>query len=277
MPLAIRPVSRDDAPALAELLNAIIARGGTTALQEPYSAEALADAYLLGPDVICCFVAVDAETGTLAGFQTLGRLPSLPAGWGDIGTFARVGGTQRGIGTALFAATREEARRLGLQGDQRHHPRRQRRRPGLLQPGGFRGSRRLSRLPVERRRPGGSGEQALSTRRLSRGPARIATQRRWLRPARPGPSPRMTLTSYGAPIRFGAIPWPGISYRRRVEHETRKYPVALRGCGVARRAGRRRSCGAGQIRLEGARWSRVLRVQGIRRLADHRGQSEWNA
>jgi len=116
MPLVIRPVRRDDAPALAELLNAIIARGGTTALQEPYSAEGLADAYLLGADVICCFVAVDAGTGTLEGFQTLGRLPSLPKGWGDIGTFARVGGTQRGIGSALFAATREEARRQGLQG-----------------------------------------------------------------------------------------------------------------------------------------------------------------
>ena len=116
MPFVIRPATREDAPALAELLNAIIARGGTTALEEPYSADALADAYLVGPEVICCFVAVDAETGTLEGFQTLGRYPSLPDGWADIGTFARVGGTQRGIGTALFAATREEARRQGLQG-----------------------------------------------------------------------------------------------------------------------------------------------------------------
>jgi len=113
--LVIRPASREDAPALAELLNAVIARGGTTALEDPYSADGLADAYLVGPDVICCFVAVDAATGRLEGFQTLGRYPSLPADWGDIGTFARVGGTQRGIGTALFAATREEARRQGLQ------------------------------------------------------------------------------------------------------------------------------------------------------------------
>jgi L-amino acid N-acyltransferase YncA len=115
MPFVIRSARREDAPSLAELLNAIIARGGTTALEEPYSADGLADAYLVGPDVICCFVAVNAETGTLEGFQTLGRYPSLPAEWGDIGTFARIGGTQRGIGTALFAATREEARRQGLQ------------------------------------------------------------------------------------------------------------------------------------------------------------------
>jgi L-amino acid N-acyltransferase YncA len=115
MPVVIRPATREDAAALAELLNAIIARGGTTALEEPYSADGLAYAYLVGPDVVCCFVAVDADTGALEGFQTLGRLPSLPAGWGDIGTFARVGGTQRGIGTALFPATRQEARQQGLQ------------------------------------------------------------------------------------------------------------------------------------------------------------------
>jgi len=115
MPFFIRPARREDASALAELLNAIIARGGTTALEEPFSADGLAAAYLVGPDVICCFVAVDAETGVLEGFQTLGRYPSLPSGWGDIGTFARVGGTQRGIGTALFAETREEARLEGLQ------------------------------------------------------------------------------------------------------------------------------------------------------------------
>lgn len=116
MPFDIRRARREDAPALAELLNAIIARGGTTALEELYSPEDLADAYLVGPDVICCFVAVDAKTGTTEGFQTLGRDPSLPEGWGDIGTFARVGGTQRGIGTALFAATMEEARRQNLNG-----------------------------------------------------------------------------------------------------------------------------------------------------------------
>src|SRR5580704_9306948 len=116
MPFVIRLATREDAPALAELLNAIIVRGGTTALEELYSAEDLADAYLVGPDAICCFVAIDAETGTLEGFQVLGSDASLPQGWGDIGTFARVGGTQRGIGTALFAATMEEARRQNLKG-----------------------------------------------------------------------------------------------------------------------------------------------------------------
>ncbi|WP_156256179.1 GNAT family N-acetyltransferase [Sandarakinorhabdus oryzae] len=112
--MIVRPVLSSDAAELAELLNAIIARGGTTALQTPYTAEALDSAYLTGPKVICCFVAVDSETGQLLGFQTLGRLDALPADIGDIGTFTRVDGIQRGVGSALFAATKARARELGL-------------------------------------------------------------------------------------------------------------------------------------------------------------------
>jgi L-amino acid N-acyltransferase YncA len=112
--IEVRPVAPADAAELADLLNAIIARGGTTALEEPYTPEKLADAYLTGPDVLCCFVAVDPRTGRIEGFQTLGRYATLPADIGDIGTFARVGGTQRGVGSALFAATRTRAHRLGL-------------------------------------------------------------------------------------------------------------------------------------------------------------------
>jgi L-amino acid N-acyltransferase YncA len=114
MDLDIRPARSDDAPGLAELLNAIIARGGTTALEESFTPQALDAAYLTGPDVICCFVAVEREGGRHEGFQTLGRYHGLPQDVGDIGTFARVGGTQRGIGAALFAATAAQARRLGL-------------------------------------------------------------------------------------------------------------------------------------------------------------------
>lgn len=114
MDFEIRPVRRDDAPGLAELLNEVIARGGTTALEDPFTPEALDRTYLTGPNVLCCFVAVDPASGRPAGFQTLGRDPGLPPDIGDIATFARVGGTQRGVGSALFAATRAEARRLGL-------------------------------------------------------------------------------------------------------------------------------------------------------------------
>jgi L-amino acid N-acyltransferase YncA len=105
---------RTDAADLAELLNSIIARGGTTALEDPFAPEHLAETYLVGPDVLCCFVAVDSATGRLEGFQTLGRYPGLPDDVGDIGTFARVDRKQRGVGSALFAATCERAGRLGL-------------------------------------------------------------------------------------------------------------------------------------------------------------------
>jgi GNAT superfamily N-acetyltransferase len=95
-------------------LNAVIAKGGTTALQSPFSADGLAQAYLDGPDVHFCFVAVDAATSRIEGFQTLVRIPALPGDVGDIGTFARVGGTKRGVGSALFAAMVEAARTHGL-------------------------------------------------------------------------------------------------------------------------------------------------------------------
>ncbi|WP_310474419.1 GNAT family N-acetyltransferase [Sandarakinorhabdus sp.] len=110
--LTIRPVHAQDAAELADLLNEIITRGSTTALQEPYTPDALAQAYLNGPQVHCCFVAeADAH---LLGFQTLGRQDFLPDDIGDIGTFTRVGGIQRGIGSTLFAATTARARALGL-------------------------------------------------------------------------------------------------------------------------------------------------------------------
>ncbi len=114
MELDVRPVRPEDAEELADLLNQIIARGGTTALEEPFTPDALAEAYLTGPDVICCFVAVDRGSGRLEGFQTLGAYPGLPEDVGDIGTFARIGSAQRGVGSLLFAATRAEARRRGL-------------------------------------------------------------------------------------------------------------------------------------------------------------------
>ena len=112
--IEVRDATRDDAADLAALLNAVIAQGGTTALEDPYTPEHLAEAYLVGPSVICCFVAIDTASGRVEGFQTLGRYAELPADVGDIGTFARLGGNQRGVGSALFAATCERARQLGL-------------------------------------------------------------------------------------------------------------------------------------------------------------------
>jgi len=109
----VRPVTSEDAPALAALLNAVIRAGGTTALEQEFTPEALDQAYLTGPGVHCCHVAEDGS-GELVAFQTLGRYPGLPEDIGDIATFAQIARKQSGAGSALFAATRVRARALGL-------------------------------------------------------------------------------------------------------------------------------------------------------------------
>ena len=113
--IEVRPVRETDASELAMLLNEIISRGGTTALEEPFTPDALARRLLIGPDVICCFVAVGRATRRLLGFQSLERSHGLPDDIGDIGTFVRVGRTQRGVGSTLFMATRTEPQRNKLQ------------------------------------------------------------------------------------------------------------------------------------------------------------------
>ena len=109
----VRPVTSEDAPALAALLNAVIRAGGTTALEDEFTPEALDATYLTGPTVHCCHVAEDAN-GALVAFQTLGRKAGLPDDIGDIATFADIARKQSGAGTALFAATTARARALGL-------------------------------------------------------------------------------------------------------------------------------------------------------------------
>lgn len=120
----IRPARAEDAAPLCALLNRIIAIGGTTALETPLTPERFAAVFLQGPRFLCCFVAEaegpegedarEGESGALLGFQALERSPKLPADWGDIATFAQVRPKVPGVGRALFAATREQARALGL-------------------------------------------------------------------------------------------------------------------------------------------------------------------
>ena len=47
--IEVRPVRETDASELATLLNEIISRGGTTAMDEPFAPDALARALLIGP------------------------------------------------------------------------------------------------------------------------------------------------------------------------------------------------------------------------------------
>lgn len=109
--LTVRQATRADAPAMADLINAIIVRGGTTAYEDPFDAAALDAEFISPPPRVCCFVA--EQGGTIVGFQSLMRPfedDPLPDSWASIATFTRVGLTQRGAGSALFVQTRAAAR-----------------------------------------------------------------------------------------------------------------------------------------------------------------------
>lgn len=110
--ISVRPAREADAASLAGLLNPIILAGGTTALETVFDPPGLAAAYIIGPLVLACTVA-EAE-GSIIGFQVLLHDPALPPGWGDIGSFAQQVPRRRGVGTALFPATRAAALALGL-------------------------------------------------------------------------------------------------------------------------------------------------------------------
>ena len=102
-----------DAKELSEILNEIIAIGGTTAIEQTQSVHTINHYFFNGPDCICCFVAVGSG-GELLGFQGLSRAAKLPADWGVIATFARVNGTQKGVGSALLPATPAFAKARGI-------------------------------------------------------------------------------------------------------------------------------------------------------------------
>jgi GNAT superfamily N-acetyltransferase len=114
--LAVRPALHADAAAMAELINAIIAIGGTTAYEALFDTASMDAEFISLPQLVSCFVA--EEDGRIVGFQSLMRGfeddDPFPDDWGIIGTFARVGLTRRGVGAALFAHTIEAARAAGI-------------------------------------------------------------------------------------------------------------------------------------------------------------------
>lgn len=109
----VRDAEPGDAPALSLLLNAIIRAGGTTALETELSAAEFESWFINGPYARACIVAVAGEERL--GFQQLSTYYPLPPGWVDIGTYARREDPVRGVGRALFAATRARAAALGFQ------------------------------------------------------------------------------------------------------------------------------------------------------------------
>ena len=106
--IAVRPGRPFDAGAMALLLNAIIARGGTTALAEPVTGDGLR-AWMEAGDVWH----VAEEAGEVIGFQWLGPHPDLPGDTADVATFVAEGRHGIGAGSALWEATRAAARARG--------------------------------------------------------------------------------------------------------------------------------------------------------------------
>lgn len=112
--MIIRPATLNDAAEMTVLLNEIVRIGGTTALLEPVTQKTTEDFITKLRTTGCIHVACDNKTGTLLGYQSLEYYADLPRTLGIIATFSKVGGTQRGIGSALFAATRAAAPMLGF-------------------------------------------------------------------------------------------------------------------------------------------------------------------
>ncbi len=108
--LFIRRAGALDARALADLLNEIIARGGTTAMTQPVTGADIAQ-WMQTPGAI--WHVAENDRGQLQGFQWVEPKATLPADTLDIATFARLGATGIGIGSALFEHTKAAARAQG--------------------------------------------------------------------------------------------------------------------------------------------------------------------
>ena len=111
--LTVRPTVNADVDGMRTLLNEIIRVGGTTAITNELSPDETREWFIFSEAVVTCFVAVDSD-GAIVGFQSLSKYASLPAEWVDIATFASRSRHKSGVGSALFARTREAASRLGF-------------------------------------------------------------------------------------------------------------------------------------------------------------------
>jgi len=109
--ISVRRASTLDTPDMARLLNAIITRGGTTALTQPVTGSDLADWMSDQPNASAWHVA-EADDD-IVGFQWIGPHDNLPPEACDIATFVQIGRTGLGIGSALFAASASAAKSLG--------------------------------------------------------------------------------------------------------------------------------------------------------------------
>jgi ribosomal protein S18 acetylase RimI-like enzyme len=115
MPLTVRPAQISDAEPMAELINKLIARGGTTAYRRPFDGDGIVKYFIEPRFGISCAVAVDGVN--IVGFQALEWSDpdapgpdKLPSDWAVIATYVALGHQGGGIGRKLLAATLAAAR-----------------------------------------------------------------------------------------------------------------------------------------------------------------------
>jgi L-amino acid N-acyltransferase YncA len=110
--ITVRKAGDLDAREMAELISAIIRKGGTTAFTEEITRDDILHWRRNHPERSAWHVA-ENDRGELLGFQLIAPHPDLPPEACDVATFVKVGQTGLGIGSKLFEASRKSAHALG--------------------------------------------------------------------------------------------------------------------------------------------------------------------
>ena len=106
MTFETRKMTAADVPACLSIINPIIATGGTTAYEDPYTEQAFLDHYCNEPPVSNVIL----HNGTLIGFQAAFE---VDPGIYSIGTFTDRNNSVRGAGAAIMAQTKADCRTHG--------------------------------------------------------------------------------------------------------------------------------------------------------------------
>ncbi|MEM9630065.1 MAG: GNAT family N-acetyltransferase [Pseudomonadota bacterium] len=119
MTLVVRRAQQQDTGDMAEILNAIIEIGGTTAYREKFDSRRVEEEFMPIKLGISCFVAISGTR--VSGFQALlwsdPDWPGddrLPEDWAVIATYVDPNTQKGGIGKALFAETSRAAKDAGV-------------------------------------------------------------------------------------------------------------------------------------------------------------------
>ena len=110
--ITVRRAGDLDAREMAELLAAIVRKGGTTAHTGDVTRPTILEWMRRDPDRSAWHVAED-DNGRILGFQFLEPHPDLPPEACDIATFVRIGQTGLGVGSRLFEVSLQAATELG--------------------------------------------------------------------------------------------------------------------------------------------------------------------